>query len=203
MPGEGEASGGESSTKAPPAVGLPAGALEVPVGLQKRLLGQVLGVVVIADPVVGIGVDVSEVGAVEIREGPVELGLRGRLGRGDRLALVCSVAHRAQRRPRYAASRVRSARRSPATHSPASISPSISAARPSRLGASIPAAKIPGRIGQASEALDSVPLIAETVVAAGIDAPSLEGLAALIEGEIDAGEWVAGLRRAERTREAA
>ena len=67
----------------------------------------------------------------------------------------------------------------------------------------MPAAKIPGRIGQASEALDSVPLIAETVVAAGIDAPSLEGLAALIEGEIDAGEWVAGLRRAERTREAA
>ena len=41
------------------------------------------------------------------------------------------------------------------------------------------------------------------VVAAGIDAPSLEGLAALIEGEIDPDEWVAGLRRAERTREAA
>ena len=71
------------------------------------------------------------------------------------------------------------------------------------LGAGVPAAKIPGRIGQASEGLDSVPLIAETVVAAGIDAPSLEGLAALIEGEIDPGEWVAGLRRAERTREAA
>ena len=71
------------------------------------------------------------------------------------------------------------------------------------LGAGVPAAKIPGRIGQASEGLDSVPLIAETVVAAGIEAPSLEGLAALIEGEIDPGEWVAGLRRAERTREAA
>ena len=46
------------------------------------------------------------------------------------------------------------------------------------LGAGVPAEKIPGRIGQASEALDSVPLIAETVAAAGIDAPSLEGLAA-------------------------
>ena len=67
----------------------------------------------------------------------------------------------------------------------------------------MPAEKIPGRIGQASEGLDSVPLIAETVAAAGIEAPSLEGLAALIEGEIDAGEWIAGLRRAERARKAA
>ncbi|MFI5123406.1 MAG: 1-acyl-sn-glycerol-3-phosphate acyltransferase [Vicinamibacteria bacterium] len=71
------------------------------------------------------------------------------------------------------------------------------------LGAGVPAEKIPGRIGQASEGLESVPLIAETVAAAGVDAPSLEGLAALIEGEIDPGEWVAGLRRAERTRRAA
>ncbi len=71
------------------------------------------------------------------------------------------------------------------------------------LGAGVPAEKIPGRIGQASEALDSVPLIAETVAAAGVDAPSLEGLASLIAGEIDAGEWVAGLRRAERARKAA
>src|SRR4051794_1147173 len=71
------------------------------------------------------------------------------------------------------------------------------------LGNGVPAEKIRGRIGQASEALDSVPLIAETVAAAGIEAPSLQGLAALIEGEIDAGEWVAGLRRAERARRAA
>ena len=71
------------------------------------------------------------------------------------------------------------------------------------LGAGVPAEKIPGRIGQASEALESVPLIAATVAAAGVDAPSLEGLASLIEGEIDAGEWVAGLRRAERERKAA
>jgi 1-acyl-sn-glycerol-3-phosphate acyltransferase len=71
------------------------------------------------------------------------------------------------------------------------------------LGAGVPAEKIQARIGQASEGLDSVPLIAESVAAAGIDAPSLEGLAALIEGEIDAGEWIAGLRRAERARRAA
>jgi len=71
------------------------------------------------------------------------------------------------------------------------------------LGAGVPAEKIPGRIGQASEGLDSVPLIAATVAGAGIEAPGLEGLAALIEGRIDVGEWVAGLRRAERARRAA
>jgi len=71
------------------------------------------------------------------------------------------------------------------------------------LGAGVPTEKIQARIGQASEALDSVPLIAESVAAAGIEAPSLEGLAALIEGEIEAGEWIAGLRRAERARRAA
>ena len=48
-----------------------------------------------------------------------------------------------------------------------------------------------------------MPLLAEAVARAGIEAPGLEGLAALIEGEIDAGEWVAGLRRAERARRAA
>jgi glycerol-3-phosphate dehydrogenase (NAD(P)+) len=71
------------------------------------------------------------------------------------------------------------------------------------LGKGVPADQIPGRIGQASEGLDSVPLIAETVTRAGIEAPRLEGLTALIAGEIEASEWVAGLRRAERARRAA
>jgi len=71
------------------------------------------------------------------------------------------------------------------------------------LGKGVPADQIPGRIGQASEGLDSVPLIAETVTRAGIEAPRLEGLSALIAGEIEAAEWVAGLRRAERARRAA
>jgi glycerol-3-phosphate dehydrogenase (NAD(P)+) len=71
------------------------------------------------------------------------------------------------------------------------------------LGAGVPPDKVEARIGQASEALDSVPLIAETVTAAGIQAPGLEGLAALVEGKIDPDEWVAGLRRAERARRAA
>jgi glycerol-3-phosphate dehydrogenase (NAD(P)+) len=71
------------------------------------------------------------------------------------------------------------------------------------LGTGVPAGQIPDQIGQASEALDSVPLCAETVAAAGIDAPALAGLAALIEGRIDAGAWVSQLRRAEGSRRAA
>jgi glycerol-3-phosphate dehydrogenase (NAD(P)+) len=71
------------------------------------------------------------------------------------------------------------------------------------LGSGMPADQIPAKIGQASEGLDSVPLIAESVARVGIVAPGLEGLAALIDGSIDPGEWVAGLRRAERARRAA
>src|SRR5205814_4941771 len=63
------------------------------------------------------------------------------------------------------------------------------------LGNGVPADQIPAKIGQASEGLDSVPLIAESVARAGIVAPGLDGLAALIDGSIDPGEWVAGLRR--------
>ncbi len=71
------------------------------------------------------------------------------------------------------------------------------------LGKGTPAAEIPEIIGQASEGLDSVPLIAATVSGSGVEAPGLEGLSALIAGEITPGEWMAGLRRAERARRAA
>ena len=71
------------------------------------------------------------------------------------------------------------------------------------LGEGVPAEKIPGRIGQASEALDSVPLLAKAVGGSGIAAPALDGLASLIAGDIEVSEWIAGLRRAERTRRAA
>jgi glycerol-3-phosphate dehydrogenase (NAD(P)+) len=68
------------------------------------------------------------------------------------------------------------------------------------LGSGVPADQIPERIGQASEGLDSVPLIAAAVEGAGVEAGGLSGLAALIEGEVTATEWVTGLRRAERAR---
>src|SRR5215211_1495000 len=62
------------------AVRLALRALEVAVGLKEGLLRQVLGVVVVAHRVVGIAVDVAQVGAVELRELAVEplllLGIR-------------------------------------------------------------------------------------------------------------------------------
>jgi glycerol-3-phosphate dehydrogenase (NAD(P)+) len=71
------------------------------------------------------------------------------------------------------------------------------------LGRGTPAAEIPAKIGQASEGLDAVPLLAEATSASGGNATALSGLAALIRGEIDADAWVAGLRRVERSRKAA
>ena len=57
------------------AVGLALRALEVPVSLDERLGGEVLGVVMIAGAVVRVVVDVAQVLAVEVRELAVELGL--------------------------------------------------------------------------------------------------------------------------------
>jgi glycerol-3-phosphate dehydrogenase (NAD(P)+) len=71
------------------------------------------------------------------------------------------------------------------------------------LGSGTPAAEIPVLIGQASEGLDAVPLLAEAITAAGGPADALSGLAALIRGEIDTEAWVASLRRVERRKRAA
>jgi 1-acyl-sn-glycerol-3-phosphate acyltransferase len=71
------------------------------------------------------------------------------------------------------------------------------------LGTGTPAEEIPGVIGQASEGLDTTPLLAQAVAASGVPADALSGLAELIRGEIGADEWVAGLRQVERARRAA
>jgi glycerol-3-phosphate dehydrogenase (NAD(P)+) len=71
------------------------------------------------------------------------------------------------------------------------------------LGSGTPAEEIPGIIGQASEGLDTVPLLATAVSGDGEPAEALNGLAALIRGEIDTEAWVARLRRVERSRRAA
>jgi glycerol-3-phosphate dehydrogenase (NAD(P)+) len=71
------------------------------------------------------------------------------------------------------------------------------------LGAGVAPDQISARIGQTSEALDSVPLLAAAVKDAGIDAHAIEGLAELIGGRLGVEDWVAGLRRAERERQAA
>ncbi len=72
------------------------------------------------------------------------------------------------------------------------------------LGRGTPAAEIPGLIGQASEGLDTVPLLAAAISASGNSAEALNGLAALVRGETDTEAWVASLRMGERAkREAA
>jgi glycerol-3-phosphate dehydrogenase (NAD(P)+) len=71
------------------------------------------------------------------------------------------------------------------------------------LGTGTPAAEIPALIGQASEGLDTTPLLAQAVASSGGPSAALEGLAALIRGEITAEDWVTGLRKAERSRQAA
>jgi glycerol-3-phosphate dehydrogenase (NAD(P)+) len=71
------------------------------------------------------------------------------------------------------------------------------------LGEGTAAEKIPQLIGQASEGLDAVPLLAAAISAAGNGAEALNGLTALINGEIDPEEWIAGLRKAERARRVA
>jgi glycerol-3-phosphate dehydrogenase (NAD(P)+) len=71
------------------------------------------------------------------------------------------------------------------------------------LGTGTPAVEIPKKIGQASEGLDTVPLLAEAVAASGIEAEALAALASLIRGDCDVEKWLATLRRVERERQAA
>ncbi len=62
------------------------------------------------------------------------------------------------------------------------------------LAAGVPAAEIPARIGQAVEALESVPLLGRTLERAGVQAPVTVALAGLISGELPLSEWVALVR---------
>ena len=71
------------------------------------------------------------------------------------------------------------------------------------LGTGTPAEEIPGKIGQASEGLDTVPILAEAVASSGVEADALAALASLIRGDCDVEEWIANLRRVERERRAA
>jgi glycerol-3-phosphate dehydrogenase (NAD(P)+) len=71
------------------------------------------------------------------------------------------------------------------------------------LGRGTPAGEIPALIGQASEGLDAVPLLASAIAASGSPGEALGGLAALIRGEIDTGAWVDSLLLVERSRKEA
>ncbi|HEY7952380.1 MAG TPA: NAD(P)H-dependent glycerol-3-phosphate dehydrogenase [Solirubrobacteraceae bacterium] len=63
------------------------------------------------------------------------------------------------------------------------------------LAAGVAASEIPARIGQAVEALQTVPLLARALQAAGVQAPVTTALGRLIAGELPLQEWV-GLVRA-------
>ena len=62
------------------------------------------------------------------------------------------------------------------------------------LAQGVSAAEIPARIGQAVEALESVPLLARALTAAGVSAPVNSALARLIEGTLPLDEWIAVVR---------
>jgi glycerol-3-phosphate dehydrogenase (NAD(P)+) len=62
------------------------------------------------------------------------------------------------------------------------------------LAAGVPTKDIPGQIGQAVEALESVPLLAHALEAAGVSAPVTGALGRLIAGELPLDDWVALVR---------
>jgi glycerol-3-phosphate dehydrogenase (NAD(P)+) len=62
------------------------------------------------------------------------------------------------------------------------------------LAEGVPAADIPGRLGQAVESLETVPLLARAIESAGIQAPIVSALAHLIDGSLPLEEWVAHVR---------
>jgi glycerol-3-phosphate dehydrogenase (NAD(P)+) len=62
------------------------------------------------------------------------------------------------------------------------------------LAAGVPAAEIPQRIGQAVEALESVPLLARALEQAGVGAPVTVALGRLIAGDLPLDQWVALVR---------
>jgi glycerol-3-phosphate dehydrogenase (NAD(P)+) len=61
------------------------------------------------------------------------------------------------------------------------------------LAEGMPAEDIDSALGQTAEAVACVPLLAERVRAAGVDAPALRGLAGVIEGNVDPAEWTESL----------
>ncbi len=62
------------------------------------------------------------------------------------------------------------------------------------LAAGTRAAEIPERVGQAVEALESVPLLARALEQAGVGAPVTTALGRLISGELPLDDWVALVR---------
>ncbi len=62
------------------------------------------------------------------------------------------------------------------------------------LAQGVPAAEIPGRIGQAVEALDLVPMLSRALDHADVHAPVTHALRRLIDGELPLDDWVRRVR---------
>ena len=62
------------------------------------------------------------------------------------------------------------------------------------LAQGVPAIEIPDRVGQAVEALETVPVLARAIERAGVEAPVTSALARLIEGTLPVDDWVALVR---------
>jgi len=58
------------------------------------------------------------------------------------------------------------------------------------LARGVPGEAIPGRLGQAVEALETVPLLARALAAAGHEAPVISALSRLIDGSLPLDDWV-------------
>jgi glycerol-3-phosphate dehydrogenase (NAD(P)+) len=58
------------------------------------------------------------------------------------------------------------------------------------LARGVPGAEIPARLGQAVEALETVPLLAVALGRAGLEAPVITALSRLIAGELPLDDWV-------------
>jgi glycerol-3-phosphate dehydrogenase (NAD(P)+) len=68
------------------------------------------------------------------------------------------------------------------------------------LAQGMPAEDIMSALGQAAEAVDSVPLLAHAARGAHLEAPALDGLAALVEGRIEPERWTATVAEPARSR---
>jgi 1-acyl-sn-glycerol-3-phosphate acyltransferase len=68
------------------------------------------------------------------------------------------------------------------------------------LAQGVPGSEIGRALGQATEAVDSVPLLASVAREARLETPALDGLAALVEGRIDPERWTATVTEPARPR---
>ena len=61
------------------------------------------------------------------------------------------------------------------------------------LASGMPAGDIDSALGQTAEGVACVPMLAQRMQDAGVDAPALRGLAGVIEGEVEAASWTESL----------